>query len=217
MYEFAQTELDSAWQSVHALQYVTDPRIRSLLLQHALEELHHSELFADAASEQSDFPQAVPLTRRSPLSEVESGDGSAAAKFLAALAVGENEIRNDFQVYRRAIPDPRIRRLFAQIENDEEGHAENSMASLTRLARENGISMRAIRWRHAWELLKRRHKSLGMKMGALILDTALTVLYFVFGGFGHWQARRRMVMSYEQQLKISRQQYELAESKVRPS
>ena len=89
--EFAQTELDSAWQSIYAIERVENSGLRSLLFQHAMEELFHSDLFRRLASHKSSELPSAPLTRREPLLFLEKGAEKSAVEFFAYLAIGDRK------------------------------------------------------------------------------------------------------------------------------
>lgn len=200
--EFSQTELDSAWQSLFALERVKDPELRRHLFSHAIEELHHAELFAKQAAEKSFDPPTVPLTQREPLVALEGGHRKDAVEFMAYLSIGESEIQKDFAVYQKAFPDEGVRSLFKAIYADEELHASQAEAGMEKLARAEGLSPVWLRVRHLGSLTWKRYVSIMTKVGAIPMTFALFIVYVLFAPFCFRQAQRRLAMSPEAQLEI---------------
>lgn len=190
--EFAQTELDSAWQSVYALGRVKQPGLRALLFMHAFEELFHSDLFAQAAKRKARAIPVLPLTRREPLLPLEMPTLTASTEFFAFLAIGESEIQRDFGEYERALPDEDVRALFKKIRVDEEYHAEDSGRALEQLSAEAGLSLPLIRVRHLGALAWKRYVSLMGKVGAVPMTALLFLVWALFAGLFRGQARERL-------------------------
>ncbi len=204
--EFAQTELDSAWQSIYALERVDDPKLRGLLFMHAFEELFHSDLFSNLARTLSRSIPVQPLTRREPLLTLDHGDRKAAVEFFAFLAIGESEIQRDFALYEGAIPDEKVRALFGKIRRDEEHHAEDSAVALRQLTQEEGLSLFKVRLRHLGALAYKRYVSVMGKFGMIPMTGFLFVAYALFGGIFAGQARERLAASYARQLAFLQKQ-----------
>ena len=200
--EFAQTELDSAWQSVYALERVTDLRLRSLLFNHAFEELFHSDLFNRLAGRKAAAVPVIPLTRREPLLDVLPGDSRSAAEFFAYLAIGEGEIQSDFEAYEASIPDEEVRSLFGVIRQDEVHHAADSAEALKEIASDAGLSITWVRIRHLGQLAYRRYVSLMNKFGVIPMTAMLSVAYFVLGAVFVGQARQRLLLGRDSQLSL---------------
>jgi hypothetical protein len=198
--EFAQTELDSAWQSVFALSRVDDPKLRALLFHHAYEELFHSDLFHRMAHRKAGSIPVLPLTRREPLLPLERGNVRAPVEFFAFLAIGESEIQRDFGVYERSIPDEEVRRLFAAIRSDEEYHAEDAGRALGELTAAAGISLGWVRVRHLASLAYKRYISLATKFGTIPMTALLFLAYSLFGALFARQARERLALPAGRQL-----------------
>jgi hypothetical protein len=215
--EFAQTELDSAWQSIYALERVEDPRLRALLFMHAFEELFHSDLFSGLAHRTARSIPLLPLTRREPLMPIEGGDRKSAVEFFAFLAIGESEIQRDFGVYERAIPDEDARQLFGKIRKDEEYHAKDSAIVLEQLTRDAGLSLARIRIRHLGALAFKRYVSVMGKFGTIPMTVLLFVAYALFGGILSRQAKQRLELSGAKQLEFLKRQQEEFDVSLRKS
>lgn len=212
--EFAQTELDSAWQSIYALSRVRDSNLRSLLFMHAFEELFHSDLFSKMARKKASRIPVFPLTRREPLMPLGKDDKSA-AEFFAFLAIGESEIQGDFGVYESAIPDEDVRRLFGKIRADEEYHAADSSAALAGLTAQHGISLTWIRLRHLGALAFKRYVSLMTKFGTIPMTLLLFLAYVPFGLVFFRQARERLRLPFSRQFEFLVQQQKTFDASIK--
>lgn len=204
--EFAQTELDSAWQSLYALERVKQPGLRALLFMHAYEELFHADLFSQMARKKARSLPLLPLTRREPLLPLDVPDLKASTEFFAFLAIGESEIQEDFGEYERALPDEDVRALFGKIRTDEEYHAKDSSAALEKLTAEAGLSLPRIRLRHLGALAWKRYVSVMGKVGMLPMTLLLFVAWALFAGIFRGQARERLRATGARELELLRQQ-----------
>ncbi len=212
--EFSRTELDSAWQRVYALQEVRDPETRSLLFDHAFEELFHADLFQKLAVQKSSVLPAQVLTRRQPLMDLEGSSSQQGVEFLAYLAIGETEINDDFAVYQSSMKDPDLKRILKTIRADELWHARDSTEALARLTERNGVVLKKIRSKHLWGLRYRRYVSLMMKFGTIPVTLLLGLAYGLFGFIAVQQARRRMNLDPEAQRELLKWQQARVERKV---
>lgn len=212
--EFAQTELDSAWQSIFALERVKNPDLRKLLFLHAFEELFHSDLFARIAQRKSRDLPMLPLTRREPLLPLEGNDPKDEAEFFAFLAIGESEIQRDFHVYQRSLPDEDVQQLFQAIGQDEEYHAKDTGDALERLTGACGLSLPWIRLRHLGSLAYKRYVSVMNKFGVLPMTALFFVAYSLFGMIFARQARERLALAPGAQLDMLKRQQEQFDKKL---
>jgi rubrerythrin len=190
LHEFAMTELDSAWQSLNALNFVKDRHLRKLLLRHAIEELDHSERFLGLARE-AGAGSHTPVTRRSPLIDFENEE-QPTLKFLAALSVGEDEIRGDFAAYQKALPEPRVKQVLSDIAIEEEGHASGCRRALVSAAAKANVPLKGLVIKEHLALTWRRYLQTGFKIGAKLMGAGLFVAYFLFAPFAVAQARKRL-------------------------
>ncbi len=210
LYNFAHTELDSAWQSIFALGKFADPALRKLLFRHALEELHHCDLFLQLAQSQigGGAGGMATLTRRRPIVDFESGGNSQAVEFLAFLAIGESEIQKDFKAYEAALPEPEVARLFRALRDDECEHADTSGQALKEMAFEHGHSLRWTKARHLGALAFKRYTSLMNQLGSAIMTLLLVAVYVCLGAIAVSQARKRLQMANKNQLRLFKLQQE---------
>lgn len=208
--EFSVTELDSAWQSVHTLQKVGDPKLQAALFQHALEERHHSDLFGKLHHDESPGLASSEVFKRKPIVEAERPSPAEVVEFLAFLAVGESEINRDFEVYARAVPSAALREIVKRIQADEELHEAESEKALVAMAVEHGVSLPWIRFRHLSRMAFTRYSRFMSQVGTLPLRAFLFICYIVLGSVFHRQAAARFGLPREKQFRISRDQVERA-------
>jgi hypothetical protein len=187
--EFATTELDSAWQSLHALNHVADPALRGQLFQHALEELDHASRFESVFRKYSTVPASTAAFERKVLFDAGRGP-RAAVEFFAYECVGEAAIHKEFKTYASAAPDRDVKDVFLSVERDELGHAAYTDAVLRGL-----VGHRA--WPRRRALLGARGRRigeawlrLGRRMGEITTGLLLGVLYFTFGMLLRGRCRR---------------------------
>jgi len=187
--EFAATELDSAWQSMNALQQIDDPRLRAKLFQHALEELDHSCRFERLFRTYSAEPGSSARFERTVLFDSSRGE-RAAIEFFAYECVGESAIRDEFRTYANAAPGRDVKDVFLGVERDELGHAAYTDAVLRGLVGGNRWSRRrallGAQWRRGQEAWLR----FGRKIGEVPTGVLLALLYFAFGGLLRRRCRR---------------------------
>ncbi len=186
---FAVTELDSAWQILYAMDDVDAPHLRGMMLQHALEELHHSSEFARIARRQMPAPPTRLMPPREPLYDRSEGlDGLAT--FVAYAHVGEIDVFDQFSSYAAGIGDGEARGVFHEAKLDERGHVGLTREILVELVGERAARgrIRQIRLRRVYEAWLRFSKVLGeVPSGAL-----LGALYLIFGALLQVPLRRRL-------------------------
>lgn len=209
--EFSDTELDSGWQCLLAMDAVQDPKVKADLFQHCLEEFFHAEMFFSLLVSLSDAPRKRPAFAREML--LRSQDPDAFLAFLVQVYVGETEINRDFQAYGESGIEEPIRALFCRIKGDEEAHEEDSWKLLVRLA---GNKFWKLRWYlfrahalRAW----RRYKGAMQTIGNLVLYLNLSAIYFLLGSLFFLPLRRRLHLESSEQLDILRIQLGQAEAR----
>lgn len=203
--EFSDTELDSGWQSLHALERVEDPRAKAVLFLHALEEFRHADMFAALLGSYSRAPLNHPVfARKAMLADAASRDGLL--EFLAQVYVGESEINRDFVAYSRSGVDAPIRELFTRIKKDEEGPEEVGWDLMRRCGDRSAGELRWLvfkkRAAHAW----RRYANATQSVGNLWLSVLLGVVYALVGPFAFLPLRARLALDPRSQLDILREQ-----------
>src|SRR5438445_1680844 len=158
---FAEVETDGGRDILRAAEVTPDPLLRRLYLEHAIDELHHGDLFRDRGA-------ALVRARRDVRSVLLSGnplpgghglddlqiDGEPDCRLLAFLHVAEKSAAGRFAIYRELVDDdPQTRAIFEEILRDEVFHMNYTYTQLAR------VSPRSYRW-HVWRarasrLLKR--------------------------------------------------------------
>ncbi len=186
---FAVTESDSGWQILNALQAVDDPKVRAMVLQHALEEIHHASEFTRASKPWLAELPARPLPERDPLFEMEEGvDGLVF--FLAYAHVGELDVFDQFASYAAGVGAPEVADVFLEAKLDEYGHISLTWTLLTSLVDEKRARREVlkVRGRRVYEAWLRFSKGIGDVSFAVLLST----LYLVFGPLLWLPARARL-------------------------
>lgn len=130
--KFSVTEIDSAWQSLYALNSISDGPLKAKLFQHALEELNHGSQFERLFKACSDVPSTGAPFERQALFDPSLGD-RALVDFYAYESLGESTITREFIAYASASPDPEVRRTFESLREDELGHTRYTDQVLTEL------------------------------------------------------------------------------------
>ncbi len=186
---FGVTEADSGWQILHALEAVDDPKTRAMVLQHALEEIHHAAEFTRVSRGWLAELPTRPLPERDPLFEKEDGVQGLVG-FLAYAHVGEIDVFDQFASYAAGVGAPEVADVFLEAKLDEYGHVGLTWNLLNTLVDEKQakwevFKVRAMRVYEAW---LRFSKGIGDVSFAVILSA----LYLVFGPLMVWPARARL-------------------------
>ena len=180
LHAFSVTEIDSAWQSLYAMRFVPDPKLRAKLFQHALEEMHHGALFARLAHTHSTRLPTMPVAERVPLFEEGAGK-NALVHFFAHEAVGERNVGQEFKTYLKAAPWPDVKAVFQHVYQDEKGHALYTTQAFTQLTchspTQRRIEIVRVHVLRGWDMWIRLSKKIGHLPSSLLLGC----LYFSFG------------------------------------
>lgn len=173
---FAVTEADSAWHFLDAMSRVDQPGIRARLFNNAVEEQHHSELFATAARGHALVPPRIPIAERTAIYDASRG----LQHFFAFVQVGEQDVYEQFDAYAAAIGTESVRSIFRHLKQDEEGHmrfAEQRLAAIV-AKRDAGASLvRAIRLQRLIDSLVRG----GRRAADFLLTLLFSAVYFPLG------------------------------------
>jgi hypothetical protein len=192
---FADVETDGGRDILRAAEVTPDPLLRRLYLEHAIDELHHGDLFRERGA-------ALFRARRSAPRVLLSGnplpgghglddlriDGQPDGKLLAFLHVAEKSAAGRFAIYRELVDDdPQTRAIFEEILRDEVFHMNYTYTQLTRVAP-------ARYRRHVWHArakrLWNRYLRIAAMLAAVISGVVLTVMYFVLLSPFAWFAKR---------------------------
>ena len=183
---FAETEADSAWQLIRALDAIDDDKLKAKLFHNAMEEMHHADLFRGLAARYADHPAPI----RSPQRRRLFDEAPSLAAFEAYHYVGEVDVYNQFFSYAKSAPPGLIRDTFLRIREDEDGHQDLAMAELSRLAGSDAKAralIRRVRLERAWESFTRISKAVGDAVSTALLS----VIFLIFGAAFVAPCRRR--------------------------
>src|SRR5262249_43467222 len=168
---------------------------RRLYLEHAIDELHHGDLFRQrgAALLQSRRLQRPTMVDGNPLpgghglDDLEI-DGQPDHRLLAFLHVAEKSAAGRFTIYRELVDaDPETREIFEQILRDEVFHMNYTYTQLTR------VSPRTYP-RHIWHAratrLWNRYLRIAAAVANLFGSMMLTAVFFLVLPPFAWMAKR---------------------------
>src|SRR5437868_10853068 len=138
---FAEVETDGGRDILRAAEVTPDPLLRRLYLEHAIDELHHGDLFRErgaallrtrAARTQTLF-NGNPLPGGHGLDDL-SIEGEPDHRLLAFLHVAEKAAAGRFAIYRDVVADdPPTREIFEEILRDEVFHMNYTYTQLARV------------------------------------------------------------------------------------
>jgi rubrerythrin len=192
---FAEVETDGGRDILRAAEVTPDPLLRRLYLEHAIDELHHGDLFRQrgAALLRTRATRSKTLFNGNPLPgghglDDLSIEGEPDHRLLAFLHVAEKAAAGRFTIYRELVDDdPTTRAIFEEILRDEVFHMNYTYTQLAR------VSPRSYR-RHVWQArasrLWKRYVRAAASVGDLIGTAVLTTMYFTVLPTFAWLARR---------------------------
>jgi hypothetical protein len=192
---FAEVETDGGRDILRAAEVTPDPLLRRLYLAHAIDELHHGDLFRErsaallrmrAARGQGLF-NGNPLPGGHGLEDL-AIDGAADDRLLAFLHVAEKAAAGRFAIYREVVDDdPSTRSIFEEILRDEVFHMNYTYTQLAR------VSPRSYRW-HVWRArasrLWKRYLAVAASVASVLGAVILTAMYFILLPPFAWLAKR---------------------------
>src|SRR5256885_10614546 len=192
---FAEVETDGGRDILRAAEVTPDPLLRRLYLEHAIDELHHGDLFRQRSlallrarqNHRRVLADGNPLPGGHGLDDLRI-DGEPDHRLLAFLHVAEKAAAGRFAIYRKMVDDdPETRAIFEQILRDEVFHMNYTYTQLTRIA------PRTYR-RHVWQArakrLWNRYLRVAAGIAALFGGIMLTAIYFVLLPLFAWFAKR---------------------------
>src|SRR5215471_21536687 len=139
---FARVEADGGRDILRASEVTPDPLLRRLYLAHAIDELHHSDLFRERGAALLQAYHAK-NGRRAAGNVLPGGHGlddlcvedEPDERLLAFLHVAEKAAAGRFAIYRQIVDDdPQTRAIFDEILRDEVFHMNYAYKQLTRVA-----------------------------------------------------------------------------------
>jgi hypothetical protein len=192
---FAKVEGDGGRDILRAAELTSDPLLRRLYLEHAIDELHHADLFRRrgtallqlrSARSQVVF-DASPLPGGHGLDDL-SIEGEPDHRLLAFLHVAEKAAAGRFAIYREVVgDDPPTRAIFEEILRDEVFHMNYTY---TQLARVLPTSYRRQVWQARASRLWKRYLRVAAAVAGVLGTAILTVMYFVLLAPFAWLAAR---------------------------
>jgi hypothetical protein len=191
---FAQVETEGGRDILRAAEKTPDALLRRLYLAHAIDELHHGDLFRQRGAAllrtraaRKVLFNAAPLPGGHGLDDLRVED-EPDHRLLAFLHVAEKAAAGRFAIYRDIVDDdPSTRAIFEEILRDEVFHMNYTYTQLTR------ISPRSYRrqvWRARASRLWNRYLRLAAALAGLLGTIILVIQYFVLLPPFAWLARR---------------------------
>jgi hypothetical protein len=193
---FSETETDGGRDILRAAELTSDPLLRRLYLEHAIDEFRHGVLFRR---------RAAALLKVSPslsrpgfqgewlapgghgLDDLEV-DGESDSDMLAFLHLSEKAAASRFTVYRDVMQhDAPTRAVFEEILHDETFHMGYT---LTQLARVEPERHRRHLWRARLSRLWKAYSRLAAGIAGILGSLLLTIQYFVLLPPFAWLAKR---------------------------
>ncbi len=193
---FGETETDGGRDILRAAEVTTDPLLRRLYLEHAIDEFRHGVLFRRrAAALFSDFS-----SRSNPgfqgdwfapgghgLDDLQVDDESDET-MLAFLHLSEKAAASRFTVYRDVMQDdPPTRAIFEEILHDETFHMNYTLIQLARVAPQQH---RRHLWRARLSRLWKSYLRVATALAGIFGSVLLTIQYFVLLPPFAWLAKR---------------------------
>src|SRR5437762_5163371 len=193
---FSETEIDGGRDILRAAELTSDPVLRRLYLEHAIDEFRHGLMFRQRAGS---VLRELPLRSKRTLQldwpapgghglddlQIENeSDGS----LLAFLHLSEKADASRYTIYRDVMQhDPPTRAIFAEILNDERFHMNYTLTHLVRVAPERH---RRHLWRARLSRLWEGHLRLPPALATALADLILTIQHLpVLPPFA-WLAKR---------------------------
>lgn len=196
LFRFGETETDGGRDILRAAEVTSDPLLRRLYLEHAIDEFRHGVLFRHRAAAllKASLPnlrlgfQAAWLAPGGHGLDDLRVDGESDGDMLAFLHLSEKAAASRFTIYRDVMEhDPRTRAVFEEILRDEVFHMGYT---LTQLARIEPQRHKRRLWRarlsRLWKAYLRVASALAGMMGSLLL----AIQYFVLLPPFAWLAKR---------------------------
>jgi len=192
---FAEVETDGGRDILRAAELTPDPLLRRLYLEHAIDELHHGDLFRQRGSAllRTRSTRDQTLFNGSPLPGGHGLDdlhveNEPDHRLLAFLHVAEKAAADRFAIYRDVVDDdPPTRAIFEEILRDEVFHMNYTYTQLARMS--PGSYKRQV-WRARASRLWKRYLRAAAAVAGLLGAVSLTVVYFVVLPPFAWLARR---------------------------
>ena len=193
---FSETETDGGRDILRAAEVTSDPLLRRLYLEHAIDEFRHGVLFRHRAADllrasrtgsNAGFQGDWLAPGGHGLDDLQV-DGESDQAMLAFLHLSEKAAASRFSVYRDVMQhDPPTRAIFEEILRDETFHMNYT---LTQLARVEPKRQRRHLWRARLSRLWKAYLRVATGLAGILGSILLTIQYFVLLPFFAWLAKR---------------------------
>src|SRR5215469_10012797 len=193
---FSETETDGGRDILRAAEVTSDPLLRRLYLEHAIDEFRHGVLFRHRAAEllKASLSRSNPGFQGDWLAPGGHGlddlqvDSESDIDMLAFLHLSEKAAASRFTVYRDVMQyDPPTRAVFEEILHDETFHMNYTLTQLARVEpRRHRYHLWRARLSRLWKAYLRLATGLAGTLGSLLL----TIQYFVLLAPFAWLAKR---------------------------
>jgi hypothetical protein len=192
---FAEVESDGGRDILRAAEVTPDSLLRRLYLEHAIDELHHGDLFRQrgAALLRTRSSRLKTLFNGSPLPGGHGLDDLSVQdepdyRLLAFLHIAEKSAAGRFTIYRDLVDDdPQTKAIFEEILRDEVFHMNYTYTQLARVMPE---SYKKHVWRARATRVWKRYLRVAAALANVFGVTILTVLYFIVLPPFAWIAKR---------------------------
>jgi hypothetical protein len=193
---FSETEIDGGRDILRAAELTSDPLLRRLYLEHAIDEFRHGLMFRRRADSVLRARTSRPKTRFQLDSSALGGHGlddlqldkESDGSLLAFLHLSERAAASRFTIYRDIMQhDPPTQAIFAEILNDEKFHMNYTLTHLVRVAPERH---RRHLWRARLSRLWKGYLRLATGLASAIGTLTLTIQYFIVLPPFAWLAKR---------------------------
>ena len=184
---FQATEADGVWHLHRSYRGLSDPRHRSIVFTHSLEEESHADEFARVYKQASEYGLSPIRYERRSLYDAEA----PAWKSFAYVHVGEVDATDRFRSIRENLDEGPLRDALEKIVDDEEGHIDLTHDILLEMGAtppEIRKEIRRVRLARAWENWLR----IGKRMADWLISLQLSIIYYLIGPFVFILARRKL-------------------------
>jgi hypothetical protein len=193
---FAEVEADGGRDILRAAEVTSDPLLRRLYLAHAIDELHHADLFRERGSAllHARANRSTPISQTCWLPSGDHGlddlrvEDEGDDSLLAFLHLSEKAAASRFTMYRELVQDdPSTSAVFDEILRDEVFHMNYTYTQLARVAPQ---SYRRRLWKARASRLWKRYLRVAAALAGVIGTVMLTIQYFVLLPPFAWLAKR---------------------------
>lgn len=174
---FGDTESDSGWQYLQAIEHTDDNQLKRMLFSNVLEEYRHSDYFYCAAYQLA--TQRLHSTHAARTRLVQTPKGMA--YFLAYAHECEHSIHGQFDTFALVCRLPAVATVFRRICADEEDHKAQAHDFLTQAVdgsifrtRWMVLRAKAARFYESWMRASQR-------IGDVTFGVLLSIVFFAFG------------------------------------